>query len=104
MTRTEIIATADKLKSELWELKSSTGEEFQELYEQTLDEYAKQAWALKATNDSYTWEQMIGIQGEYDIIYASLTNPSVPTVSDETFARFVFLGDLLGVLLYDSST
>jgi len=58
----------------------------QEFYEELLSEYHK--------SDDIPWEQVLELQEKRDLIEASL-----PYVSDEEFDEYIFLGDILAVLL-----
>jgi len=57
----------------------------QEFYEELLEDYPKQV---------NFWEELLEVQEKHNEIEACL-----PNVSDEEFEEFVFLGDLLAVLL-----
>ena len=59
----------------------------QEFYEELLREYANQV-------GDNIWEQILEVQEKHDEIEKQL-----PNVADDVFDEYVFLGDLLAVLL-----
>ena len=89
MTELEVIGKAEELKESL-----RLAQGYPEFYQELLDEYAVQVWALKVAGCSYPWEQLLRIQEEYTIIEAKL-----PNVSDAEFDEYIHLGNMVAILL-----
>ena len=88
------------LVQETEELKNSTRDireqGLQEFYEELLEEYRDNVSKLKAVGNNYPWEQLVEVQEKHSEIEKKL-----PNVSDEEFEEYIWLGDLLAVLLKD---
>jgi len=90
MNKVEVISKAEELKEVCRQAQGYS----QEFYEELLDDYSIHIWALKSIGDSYPWEQVLEIQEHHSKIEELL-----PNVSDKVFEEYIFLNDLIGVLL-----
>lgn len=90
MTKQDIINGAEELKQDLFQSHKVD----QRFYEELLEQYSIQVWALKLKDDLYSYEQTLQLQDEYEKIEQWL-----PRVSEDTFDRYVVIGDLIAVLL-----
>jgi len=90
MDRQEVVNKVEELKEVCRQAQGIS----QEFYEEILGDYSVHIRALKSIGDSYPWEQVLEIQEKHDAIGRQL-----PNVSDEVFEEYIFLNDLMGVLL-----
>ena len=89
MIRAEVIAKANELEETLRQAHGYS----QEFYEELLDDYVVNVWALKSIGDSYPWERAIELQEKQQKIESRM-----PNITAGEFDEYTILSDQLAIL------
>lgn len=88
MNKKDLITKAEELKESIGQAQKYS----QEFYEELLSEFETYILALKNNGDNYPWELALRVQEQLDEVEKSMS-------SEDEFEEYVFLNDVLGVLL-----